>query len=261
MSTIPVNILGVGTYVPRRVMCNADFDYATAGVDPHRIARGGVLTRRWAARDETVVDLGEAAAARALACAGVRPEHVDRVILVTSTLQPGLLVPTGAVRLQSRLELHNAQAQTLVDTCCGSLIGLEMGASLVRSGAARHVLVVASETFSKTFNPTSPTTFEIGMSMGDAAGAVVLGSRDNWDDGLIATYGCSAGSFQSGLGMRPSATGTDARLAFGLGPAPAELRWRTLEAQRNRGCTEALYHDDHTGCHSWRAETRESWGR
>lgn len=219
-----VNILGVGTYFPRREMSNADFDYAAAGVDPVRVARGGVASRRWAARDETVVDLAEIATRRALSSAGVGPDEVDRLILVTSTLQPGLLVPTGAVRLQSRLGLHHAQALTLVDTCCGSLIAMEMASSVVRSGTARVAVVVASETFSKTFNPTSPTTFEIGMSMGDSAGAVVLGSRPGWDDGLIATYGCSAASFQSGLGMRPSASGTgndgSARLAFGLGPAP-----------------------------------------
>lgn len=222
-TALAVNILGVASHFPRGVRSNADFDYAAAGVSPQRLARSGVLERRWADPDETIIDLAEVAADRALHSANVARDQVDRLILVTSTMQPGLVVPTGAVRLQSRLGLLGAQAMTLVETCCGSLIAMELGAGLVRAGMARNVLVVAAETFSKTFNPTSPTTFEIGMSMGDAAGAVVLGPREGWDDGLVASYGCSASSFQSGLGMRPVASGPqaiDARIAFGTGPAP-----------------------------------------
>ncbi|MFW5739425.1 MAG: 3-oxoacyl-[acyl-carrier-protein] synthase III C-terminal domain-containing protein, partial [Myxococcota bacterium] len=217
------NILGVGTYFPRQIKANADFDYLAAGVTPERVARGGVQTRRWAANDESIIDLADGAARQALAASGVAPEDIDRLVLVTSTMQPGLLVPTGAVRLQTRLGLLRAQALTLIETCCGALVGMELASGMIRGGLARNALVVASETFSKTFNPTSPTTFEIGMSMGDGAGAVVLGPRDGWSDGLIASYGSSGASFQSGLGMRPigsGGNGTGARVAFGVGAAP-----------------------------------------
>jgi 3-oxoacyl-[acyl-carrier-protein] synthase III/NAD(P)-dependent dehydrogenase (short-subunit alcohol dehydrogenase family) len=218
-----VNILGVGTYFPQDIKTNGDFDYLAAGVSPQRVARAGVSSRRWAADDETIIDLAQRAAGRAIACSGVKAEDVDRIILVTSTFQPGLVVPTGAVRLQSRLGLQQAQAMTLVDTCCGALIAMDLGVAMVRGGMAQNVLVVAAETFSKTFNPATPTTFEIGMSMGDSAGAVVLGTRQGWEDGLIASYGRSAASFQSGLGMHPVPMGpgrSGARVGFGVGPAP-----------------------------------------
>ena len=231
-----VVLAGVGSAFPHQVKRNADFDYAEAGVAEERVLRGGVRERRWSPPSETMLDLAERACRRALDAAHVEASDVDRVLLVTSTLQPDVLVPAGATRLQSRLGAGGV-ASTILETCCGSVVALDMAVGLIRSGASRCVLVVAAETFSKTFNPSSPLTFEIGMGMGDGAGAAVLRAGEGTDDGWVASHVQSGSDFQSGLGMRPLSGDGGAKLAFGHGEAPPTWRGQPLSRQ---GLVDAL---------------------
>lgn len=239
--SIPVQISGTGTFFPETVRRNDDFAWRDAGVAPERVDRSGVLERRWASPSQTILDLADAAIARALDAAAIAPESVDRMLLVTSTFQPDLLVPSGVVALQDRLNMRRCQSTTIVDTCCGSLVAMDLAAALVRSGAARHVVVVAAETFSKTFQPSSPVTFEIGMGMGDGAGAVVLSARPGDRDSLLSSFLHSSADFQSGLGMRPSCApspaGTRASIAFGSAGDPPT--WRGIPVSKE-GLVEAL---------------------
>jgi len=224
----PVNVVGVGTSFPQQTKGNSDFAWQQAGVKPERLARSGIVERRWAESQQTIIDLAREACVAALKSAQVSPEEVDRLILVTSTLRPGIIVPSGAVILQDQLGMRRCQATTLLETCCGSLVAMEHAASMIRAGIARNVVVVSSETFSKTFNPGSPTTFEIGMSMGDGAGAVVLSGREDLEDGLVTSFTRSCSDFQGGLGMRPMLLGQDgereSRIAFGSSGGPPTFR-------------------------------------
>ncbi len=231
-----VVLAGVGSAFPEQVKRNADFDYAQAGVAEERVLRGGVKERRWSAPSETMLDLAERACRRALDAAQVQASEVDRILLVTSTLQPDVLVPAGATRLQSRLGAGGV-ASTILETCCGSVVALDMAVGLIRSGACRCVLVAAAETFSKTFNPTSPLTFEIGMGMGDGAGAAVVRAGEGTDVGWVASHVQSGSDFQSGLGMRPLRSDGGAKLAFGQGDSPPTWRGQPLSRQ---GLVDAL---------------------
>lgn len=230
-----VQFAGIGVHFPDQVVANSDFPWQAAGVSEQHLARAGVRERRHAAAQETILELAYHASIQAIEHAGLSGSDVDRLILVTSTLQPGLLVPSGAIVLQDRLGMHNGQASTLLETCCGSIIALEQGAAMIRAGMARHVLIVAAETFSKTFHPTSPTTFEIGMSMGDGAGAAVLSASERGPDALIGSYVRSHADFQSGLGMRPMCveeSGTSsAVLGFGSSGAGPTFRGKPLAGQ------------------------------
>lgn len=230
--THAVNITGVGAFFPEQVQRNSDFAWQSAGVTEQRISKYGVLERRWASPAQTILDLARGACERALECAGIAADQVDRLILVTSTLQPGILVPSGAIVLQDQLGMKHCQSTTLLETCCGSLLAMEYAAALIRAGMARNVVVVASETFSKTFNPHTPLTFEMGMVMGDGAGAAVFSSESCQEDGLIGSITHSSSDFQSGLGMRPvvesCGPGLEARLAFGSCGVPPSFRGKPV---------------------------------
>ncbi|MGC4114328.1 MAG: 3-oxoacyl-ACP synthase III family protein [Myxococcales bacterium] len=230
--TIPVNIAGVGTYFPPTIKKSAEFDCVAAGVDPQWVKDCGVDERRWAAPEESIVDLGYHAARRALANARLGPDQIDGLFLVSSTLQPGLIVPSGAAKLQHKLGITKGTATLLLETCCGSLMAMDLAASAIASGRAVNVLVVAAETFSKTFNPTNPMTFKIGMGMGDGAGAVVLTGSPDLPNGLVASWLKTSGSFQSGLGMRPDVAGPEgekrAGLFFGFSRLPPSSNGKPL---------------------------------
>lgn len=235
---IPVNLTGLGTCFPDRRMKTAEFDYEAAGVAADRVARSGIVERRWAGADETILDLAERAGRAALWSAGLKPGDVDRLILVTSTFLPDIVIPTGAAVLHDRLGLKvSCHATALVETCPGALVAMELGAGLVRAGQAKHVLVIASETFSKTFNPTHPLSFEIGMAMGDGAGAVVLSGGGDAPDGLLASLTRSCADFQGGLGIRATPLGEQqgkpvAGLRFGLGRLPPLFRGEPLPKEQ-----------------------------
>ncbi len=251
--TPPVNIAGIGTYFPRQVKRSADFAFAEAGVEACWVEESGVKERRWAAPEESIVDLGWRAARRALDHAGLRPADIDGLFLVSSTLQPDLVVPSGAARLQTKLGIERGAAFFLLETCCGALMAMDLAAAAIRAGRATNVLVVAAETFSKTFNPTSPFTFKIGMNMGDGAGAVVLTGRADWEEGLVSSWLKSSGDFQSGLGMRPDCRVVDGEqrtgLAFGFGrvppsaggkPLPPELAFKEIKRFTSSAVPAAL---------------------
>lgn len=223
-----VIIAGVGSAFPEKVKRNSDFDYLSAGVQEERVRRGGVQERRWSGPSESNLDLAERACRRALASAGVSASEIDRLLLVTSTMQSGMLVPAGAVKVQDRLGVKGV-ASTVLETCCGSILAMDMAVGMIRSGQARHVLVVASETFSKTFNPSHAMTFEIGMGMGDGAAAVVLSCAQGSGDGWVASFVRSSSDFQSGLGMRALLSGRgEAVVAFGQGSCPPTWQGRPL---------------------------------
>jgi 3-oxoacyl-[acyl-carrier-protein] synthase III len=223
---IPVHLLGIGSELPERVMRNQDFDLAAGGVDDRWLAETGLRERRWAAPHETIIDLAERAARRALVHAGLAPDQIGLLILVSSTFRPNPVIPTGAVELQDRLGITRCLTLFLAETCCGALMAMDLAAACLRAGRARHALVVAAETFSKTFNPSAGVTFRIGFGMGDGAGAVVLGAGGD-EPGLLGAYFDSNASFKSGLGMRADRVddGGDpsAAIRFGFGAAPPSL--------------------------------------
>lgn len=230
--TRPINILGIGTYVPRQVKRNSDFDFAAHGVNHESVARAGVETRRWASPRENIVDLAQQACLRALRCADLAPASIDRLIFITTTLRPDVVLPSGAAILQDKLGLTRCQSLTLTESSSGPIVAMELAASLLRSGQAKHVLVVAAETFSKTFSQDNPMDYEIGMTMGDGASAVVLSTQEGASEGLLACYTRSHPDLQTGIAMRPSSASADglpsARIALRTGAAPPSYQGMPL---------------------------------
>ncbi|MEP6599229.1 MAG: beta-ketoacyl-ACP synthase III [Actinomycetota bacterium] len=173
-STTASRILGLGHYQPANVVTNEDLIARGVDTDDAWIrSRVGIAERRFADPDETVVDMAEAAASKALANAGVAVADVDLVIAATCTMTS--VVPAASPQLAARLGIATPGAYDVNSGCSGFVYALNAASAAVRTGQARHALVVASERFSGWLDFTDRTTCII---LGDGAGAAVVGPSD-----------------------------------------------------------------------------------
>ncbi len=150
--------------------------------------RTGILERRIASENEATSDMGSAAGAAALEKAGVSPGDVDTVICATIT--PDHLFPSTACLIQKKLKLSNAFAYDISAACSGFLYSLASAESLLKSGAAETVLVVAAEKMSSITDWKDRSTCVL---FGDGAGAALL-KRDDSGRGILSTYMKSDGN-------------------------------------------------------------------
>jgi 3-oxoacyl-[acyl-carrier-protein] synthase-3 len=161
-------IAGIGTAVPAGSLSSAELE-ESLGLEPGWIvARTGIESRRIAAPAETAATLGTAAALNAVGAAGIEPADVDYVVVATST--PDFTLPATASLLQAALGCDGG-AFDLNAGCSGFLVGLAQADALVRSGAARTVLVAGVDLMSRITDYTDPKT---GILFGDGAGAAVV---------------------------------------------------------------------------------------
>jgi 3-oxoacyl-[acyl-carrier-protein] synthase III len=167
-------ILGLGHYRPANIITNHDLIARGVDTDDEWIkSRVGIAERRWADPDETVVDMAEAAASKALANSGVDASDVDFVLVATCTMPTP--VPAAAPQLAARLGIDAPGAYDVNSGCSGFVYALNAASAAVRAGQARNVLVVASERFSGWLDMNDRSTCII---LGDGAGAAVVSGSD-----------------------------------------------------------------------------------
>ncbi|HEX8972326.1 beta-ketoacyl-ACP synthase III [Oryzihumus sp.] len=166
-------IWGVGGYRPERVVTNEEVCTWIDSSDEWIRERSGIVTRRWAAPDESVVDMAEHAARKALAAAGINPSQVGAVILATVT-HP-YQTPAAAPILADRLGATPAAAFDISAACAGYCHGISLANDMVRGGSAEYVLVVGVEKLSDFTDRHDRGTAFI---FGDGAGAAVVGPSD-----------------------------------------------------------------------------------
>jgi 3-oxoacyl-[acyl-carrier-protein] synthase III len=167
-------VLGLGHYQPANVVTNDDL--VARGVDTNDEwirSRVGIAERRFADPDETIVDMAEHAASKALAASGIGPDAVDLVIVATCTMPTP--VPAAAPELAARLGIAAPGAYDLNTGCSGFVYALNAASAAVLTGQARHALVVASERFSGWLDFADRSTCII---LADGAGAAVVGPSD-----------------------------------------------------------------------------------
>jgi 3-oxoacyl-[acyl-carrier-protein] synthase-3 len=183
MSQQPTGLLGIGAYVPERVMTNEEWTEWVDTSDEWITTRTGIKTRRVAAEDESTVDLGLAAARVALADAGLEPTQIDEIIVATDT--PEVYAPDTAAYIQERLGAREVPAYDLAGSgCAGWLLGLDLARS--RIGDDRRILVIAVELITRLMNWRDRNTCVL---FGDAAGAAVVGRAAGAMEILAATAG------------------------------------------------------------------------
>jgi 3-oxoacyl-[acyl-carrier-protein] synthase-3 len=190
-------ILGVGGYRPSRIVTNEEICERIDSSDEWIRERSGIESRRWAAPEESVVDMCLAAAGKAIAQAGIRPEQVGAVIVATVT-HP-LQTPSAAADVTHRLGATDAAAFDISAACAGFCYGVTMANDMVRGGSAEHVLVIGCEKLSDFTDSYDRSTAFI---FGDGAGAVVIGPSD--EPGIGPTVWGSDGSQYDAITQRAS---------------------------------------------------------
>ncbi len=179
-------IRGVGAYLPKRIMTNADIAKIVDTDDAWITERTGIKSRHIAADGELTSDLGIAAARQALVRSGIDPVDIDLVICATAT--PDRTFPATAVRIQAELGVTKGAAFDIQAVCSGFIFGLTTADNFLKTGQFKRALVIGAETFSRILDWTDRTTCVL---FGDGAGAVVLetqpqhGTRE--DKGILAT--------------------------------------------------------------------------
>jgi 3-oxoacyl-[acyl-carrier-protein] synthase-3 len=175
-------ILGTGSYLPARILTNADLEKLVDTNDQWIVDRTGIRERHIAAEGEFTSDLASHAARAALDAAGLAIDDIDLLLVATTT--PDLVFPSTACIVQSKLGMTNGRpAFDLQAVCSGFVYALSVADQFIRSGAARHVLVIGAETLSRITDWNDRSNC---ILWGDGAGAVVLGASD--EPGIIATH-------------------------------------------------------------------------
>ena len=167
----PVGFLGLGFYVPEKVMTNADLAKLVDTSDEWIRTRTGISERRIAADGENTSDLALQATLAALADAKLKPTDLD--MLIVATMTPDMPCPATACILQAKLGAPQAAAIDVAAACSGFLYGLVMGQQFVAGGVYKNVLVVGAEVLSRVVDWTDRGTCVL---FGDGAGAAVIGS-------------------------------------------------------------------------------------
>jgi 3-oxoacyl-[acyl-carrier-protein] synthase-3 len=165
-------IMGIGAYRPERIVPNSEVIEKIDSSDEWIRERSGIISRRFAAPDETVVDMSEHATREALAMAGLEAGQIDAVVLATVT-HP-YQTPAAAPILADRLGIQ-AAAFDISAACAGYCHGIALANDMVRGGSATHVLVVGVE---KLSDFTDPYDRGSAFIFGDGAGAAIVGPSD-----------------------------------------------------------------------------------
>jgi 3-oxoacyl-[acyl-carrier-protein] synthase-3 len=166
-------ILAIGAERGELVVTNDDIAGPIDSSDEWIRQRTGIITRRRAGADKDVLDLSEAAANKALDAAGLTGADIDTIIL--STITHMHMTPSGAAILAERIGATPAAAYDVSAACAGYAYGIGQADALVRSGLARHVLVIGAEKLSEIIDPTDRS---ISFLLGDGAGAAIVGPSD-----------------------------------------------------------------------------------
>ena len=209
MSVTRSVVLGIGSYLPQRILTNEELARKVDTSDEWIAQRTGIRQRHIAADGEMTSDLAINAAKAAIAAAGIDVQSIDLIVLGTAT--PDQTFPASAVTVQAGLGITHGAAFDVQAVCSGFVFALATADGLLRTGAFKRALVIGAETFSRILDWTDRGTCVL---FGDGAGAMVIeaqeqpGTRE--DRGLLISKLRSDGRHKDKLYVDggPSSTGT-----------------------------------------------------
>ncbi|WP_298215349.1 beta-ketoacyl-ACP synthase III [Acidocella sp.] len=178
-------LTGLGTYLPARVVTNAEMAKRIDTSDEWIVERTGIRQRHFAAPHETAAFMGAEAGRAALTEAGLAPEALGAIIVATST--PDQAFPSTAVHIQAALVAFNAFGFDLSAACSGFVYALSVADAMLRAGQVKSVLVIGTEVYSRILNFADRGTCVL---FGDGAGAVLLEAKEvpRTGPGLLSTH-------------------------------------------------------------------------
>src|SRR3954471_2103752 len=152
----PVKIAGLSTFVPPRVLTNADLERMVETSDDWIVQRTGIRERHIAEPGVATSDLATRAVEAALKEAGVTPDQVGFIVVGTTT--PDTIFPSTACMVQDKIGARNAWGFDLGAACSGFTYALTTGMQMIATGAHDHVLVVGADVMSSIIDYTDRTT-------------------------------------------------------------------------------------------------------
>ena len=185
-----VSILGTGSYVPEKVITNADLAKIVDTSDEWIVSRTGMKERHMARPDEAASDMGAAAARKAMEAAGITPDQIGMIICASIT--PDMPFPSTACYVQRNIGAFNAFCLDITAACSGFIYSLELAKNAIACGQVDTALIIGAEKLTGVVDWQDRQTCVL---FGDAAGAAILGARG------------------APHGIRATSLGSDGRLA------------------------------------------------
>ena len=225
---VNARILGLGHYVPDRVVTNDDLARVMDTCDEWIQQRTGIRERHFISADAGPADLAVEAVRGALAEAGLSAGQMDLILL--GTLSPDIDFPASASLLQRHLGVRGMPVMDVRNQCSGFLYMLAVADKFIRTGAARYVLVVGAETHSTGLD-LSTLGREVAVIFGDGAGAAVLGPEPDPRRGILSTHLHSEGRYAEKLMVEAPTSRQRPRLTADMLSEPGSRLWPRMEGR------------------------------
>lgn len=191
MEKYGVKILGTGSYLPEKILTNAELEKMVQTSDEWITTRTGIKERRIADEKTATSDLAIKAAQKAIESAKISANDIDAIIVATIT--PDMFFPSTACFVQKALNAPNATAFDLAAACSGFIYGIAVAKSFIESGLYKNVLLIGAETLSKVTDWQDRNTCVL---FGDGAGAMIL-SRSEKERNVLSVYLGADGNFEN----------------------------------------------------------------
>lgn len=195
-------IAGTGSYLPKRILTNAELESMVDTTDEWIVARTGIKERHIAAEGEFTSDLASQAARNAIESAGINAAEIDLIIVATTT--PDKIFPSVATMVQHKLGISGCPAFDIQAVCSGFIYALTTANNFIKAGNSKCALVIGAETFSRITDYTDRGNC---ILWGDGAGAVILQASE--EQGVISTHLHADGSFEKMLHVPRRTEGAD----------------------------------------------------
>ena len=200
-------IAGTGSYLPKKILSNADLEKMIDTTDEWIFSRTGIRERHIAAKGEHTSDLALEAAKNAIASAGIAAGDIDLIIIATTT--PDKIFPSVATMVQRKLGIAGCPAFDIQAVCSGFVYALATADNFIKAGSTKCALVIGAETFSRITDYTDRGNC---ILWGDGAGAVILCASQSTENdkkqGIISTHLHADGNYEKMLHVPRKHDGT-----------------------------------------------------
>ncbi len=185
------SLKSIGSYVPEKVMSNADFEKIVDTSDEWIVQRTGIKNRRIAAPNQTTSDMGALAAKKAIERSGLDKDDIDLVIC--ATLSPDhLCMPSTACLISDKVGIGDVMAFDVSAACSGFVYILSIAKAFIESGAKKNVLLVGAEKISSLVDYTDRGTC---ILFGDGAGAAIISATEDKNEAIIDVHASADGKY------------------------------------------------------------------
>lgn len=181
-------IAGTGSYLPEKILTNADLERMVDTTDEWIVARTGIRQRHIIAEGELTSDMALQAARRALQAAGIEAQQIDLIIVATTT--PDRIFPSTACSVQDKLGISSCPAFDIQAVCSGFVYAVATADKFIKTGAAKCALVIGADCMSRLTDWTDRSNC---ILWGDGAGAVILTPSE--EPGILSTHLHADGSY------------------------------------------------------------------